>query len=258
MLVELTRIVREVGHALIELRNSGLVKGCWDGSQYKTLADLQAHKMLTERLKELAPDMPIVSEEDPASLSESFPDRYWLVDPIDGTASFAEGFSGYVTQVALVINNEPRLAAIYAPALDILYVAERGHGAFANGRKLYCDPNRVTGALIDNYPEPRGITRLAYDDLGFTFYIECGSISLKICKVAEGIADLFFKDVTVRNWDLAAPQVVLEEAGGVLMDISGREIDYSSGYEQTGIVAAQSKEVAMCLVSWYTHLGGVR
>lgn len=254
MLVELARIVQDVGSEITQMRNSGVVEGRWEGTQYKTLADLRAHNLLTERLKKLAPDTPIVSEEDPAPFSGSFPDRYWLIDPIDGTASFAEGFSGYVTQVALIVNNEPRLAAIYAPALDILYVAERGRGAFANGRELYCDPNQVTGALIDNYPEPRGITRLAYDALDFTSYIECGSISLKICKVAEGIADLFFKDITVHNWDLAAPQVVLEESTGVLMDISGHEIDYSSGYEQTGIVAARTKEIAMRLISWHTRL----
>jgi 3'-phosphoadenosine 5'-phosphosulfate (PAPS) 3'-phosphatase len=83
--------------------------------------------------------------------------------------------------------------------------------------------------------------------------MECGSISLKICKVAEQSADLFFKgrDVIIRDWDVAAPQVIIEEAGGFLTDINGNEIAYRGSYERTGVVAAASKETAMRLVSWY-------
>lgn len=252
MLSELSAIVRGVGCELIKCRDIGMVNGRWNGSQFKADADMLAHKELLRRLKLLDPRIPVISEEDPASFSRKNPYCYWLIDPIDGTASFAQGFPGFVTQVALIVQDSPYLAAVYAPVLDNLYLAKRGSGSFLNGRRLFSNPNQGMGTLIDNYPEPRGITLLAYNDLNFHRYMECGSISLKICKVAEGAADLFFKNIEVRSWDLAAPQVILEEAGGFLSDIYGQRIDYASNFEKRGVVAAPSEEIAMRLVSWYS------
>ena len=253
MLNELSRIVKDVGYKLVEWRNRGASKGRWNGSQFKTQADLLAHERLVESLMRLDSGIPVISEEDSRSLLKERPDCYWLIDPIDGTASFAQGFPGFVTQVGLVVRNNPYLAAVYAPVLDALYLAERDHGAFYNGNRLSCARNRKVKTLIDNYPEPRGVTLLAYNALNFSHYIECGSISLKICKVADGTADLFFKDIVVRDWDLAAPQVVLEEAGGFLTDIYGHKSNYTNSHEQTGVVAAPSEEIAMPLLSWYAN-----
>lgn len=251
MLIELSRIVKEVGGKLVEWRNSSASLGKWEGSQFKAQADLLAHEALVKELNLLAPDIPVISEEDSLSWSRNRPSRYWLIDPIDGTASFAHGYSGFVTQVALIKQESPYLAAVYAPALDALYLAERNRGAFLNGHRLHCALKSPTKTLIDNYPEPRGVTRLAYKALGFRHYIECGSISLKICKIADGSADLFFKNVIVRDWDLAAPQVILEEAGGLLTDIRGNHINYIGNYEQLGVVAAPEREMSKRLVSWY-------
>ena len=254
MIDDLSRIVKAVGHKLLEWRDRDITEGKWEGLQFKARADLMSHEMLVKELKHLAPEIPIISEEDSSSLLKEKPDRYWLIDPIDGTASFAQGYPGFVTQVALVVQNSPYLAVVYAPVSDALYLAERGHGAFLNGRRLYCSQDWEAKRLIDNYPEPHGVTLLAYKALNLSHYIECGSISLKICKIADGTADLFFKEVVVRDWDLAAPQVVLEEAGGFLTDIYGSKIVYVSGYEQAGVVAACSDTVAMRLVSWYADL----
>ena len=254
MIADLSEIVKVVGHKLLEWRDRDITGGRWEGSQFKARADLLSHEVLVNELKHLAPEIPIISEEDSLSLPEERPDRYWLIDPIDGTASFVQGYPGFVTQVALVVQNSPQLAAVYAPVSDALYVAERGYGAFLNGKRLHCIQDREARTLIDNYPEPRGVTLLAYKAFNLTRYIECGSISLKICKVADGTADLFFKEVVVRDWDLAAPQVILEEAGGVLTDIYGREVAYTGSYEQTGVVAARSSAMAMRLVSWYADL----
>ena len=254
MIADLSRIVKAVGHKLLEWRDRDITEGKWKGSQFKARADLMSHEILVKELKRLSPEIHIISEEDSSSLLEERPDRYWLIDPIDGTASFAQGYPGFVTQVALVVQNSPHLAAVYAPVSDALYLAERGCGAFLNGRRLQCIQNREAKTLIDNYPEPRGVTLLAYKALNLSHYIECGSISLKICQVADGTADLFFKEVVVRDWDLAAPQVVLEEAGGVLTDIYGHKIAYASSHEQAGVVAACSGAIATRLVSWYADL----
>jgi len=249
---QLAHIVQEVGASLLAWRAADIIDGHWDGAQFKARADKMAHQALSALLLKLAPRIPIISEEDTGSLVRERPSRYWLIDPIDGTASFVNGFQGYVTQVALIEDDAPSLAAIYAPDLKLLYTAERTKGAFLNEKRLQVTAadNELT-TLIDNYPEPRGTTLAAFNELPFKKYIECGSISLKICKVADGTANVFFKDVTIRDWDVAAPQLVLEEAGGMLREITGHAISYMGGYEHPGLVAAESIEVCRRIVSWY-------
>ncbi len=253
MLSELTDIVISVGEQLLKWRKSGLMGGHWEGSQFKAEADSLANEKLTARLAALAPGIPVISEERQESWVDERPERYWLIDPIDGTASFAHGYPGFVTQVALMVGHRPSLAAIFAPAIDCLYTAEQGKGAFLNGSKLMRSKT-MPNALIDNYPEPRGIALQAYMDFDFTHYIECGSISLKICKVADGTAGLFIKDVPVRDWDLAAPQLVLEESDGFLTDIHGHTIEYANGYEKTGLVAACHLGRIEQIVNWYVDI----
>lgn len=254
MINELSRIVREVGNLLCEWRNSKIFEGVWNGSQYKAKADQMAHNALSVRLRKACPTMDIVSEEDVDSYNRKRPERYWLIDPIDGTASFINGYHGFVTQIALMSRGRPVLSVVYAPLLDALYYAERGCGSFLNGERLHLSVTSDPKILIDNYPEPRGVAAVLYNDLHFMKYIECGSIALKICKVADGTADVFFKDVAVRDWDIAAPQLVLEEAGGVMKDNKGKVIIYDGDCEHSGIIAAVSDDACTRVISWYANL----
>ncbi len=244
MLEQLGGIVTSVGREILSWRGSRAAQGAWHGSQLKTEADLRAHAALTRELKRILPDIPVVSEEDGTSQSPARPPRYWLIDPIDGTASFSEGYPGYVTQVALIEDCQPRFGAIYAPALDLLYLAQRGKGATLNGKPLRIANNPRRRVLIDNTPEPRGAARVVFERLRCTGYLESGSISLKICRVAEGTADVFVKDITVRDWDIAPAHLVIGESGGILAGLHGAaEIPYAGGYERGGIVAATSAEL---------------
>ena len=237
--------LREVGAMLLTLRAKGTVNGTWDKTQLKTEADLIAEAMIIRRLRALTPDLPVVSEEDLCSHAVDRSTLYWLLDPIDGTASFCGGFDGFVTQIALMENYEPILGAVYAPALDVMYLAERNAGATANGSKLKLNWQGGGVILVDNYPEPRGIANLLFEQLPCAGYLESGSIGLKICQVADGKADIFVKDVTVRDWDLAPGHLILLEAGGVLTDLRSHRISYSGGLQQGGgLIAAASQDLA--------------
>lgn len=237
-------ILKEVGATLLAMRAKGLVKGIWHSSQLKSEADLIAERMILDRLRDLSPGLPIVSEEDQASHDVNRSARYWLVDPIDGTASFCGGYSGFVTQIALMEGAHPVLGAVYSPALDIMYLAEQGSGATANGTKLAVSLKEENIILIDNYPEPQGIAQFLYEKLPCTSYLESGSIGLKICQVADGQADLFVKDVEVKNWDLAPGHLIISEAGGVMVDLSGSNICYGRNLKQTnGFIATTSKKL---------------
>lgn len=233
------KAVVEVGELLRQWRGRAEVRdGVWEGSQFKARADAMAHRALSQRLTAIDGQIPVVSEEDPESLDRERPTRYWLIDPIDGTASYVHGFAGYVTQAALVIGERPEVSAVFAPEPATLYTAVRGRGAFRDGRRLppcgSVPPGH--GVLTDNTPEPRGIARRVYDRFGYGEYLESGSISLKLCLIAEGSAHLFVKDVPVRDWDVAAPALLLEEVGGLVTRLDGTSFSYRGTYEHTGLV----------------------
>ncbi|GAA1462723.1 inositol monophosphatase [Nocardiopsis exhalans] len=245
--------VVEVGALLREWRSDPAVRsGVWEGSQFKAEADAMAHRALSQRLTAIDAQIPVVSEEDPASLSRERPPRYWLIDPIDGTASYVHGFAGYVTQAALVIGESPEVAAVFAPESGVLYTAVRGQGARRDGVPLPGHPPTLAGhgVLTDNTPEPAGIARRVYDHFGYGEYLESGSISLKLCRIAEGAAHLFVKDVPVRDWDVAAPGLVLAETGGLVTRLDGAAFTYRGSFEHTGLVGAADPSTCRAVAHW--------
>ena len=256
MLNQLSAIVTEVGQLLLNWRADGMFEGVWEAPhKFKAVVDGMAHEALAERLNSISPLLPIISEEDITSHVNGRPPRYWLIDPLDGTASYAKGYDGFVTQVALMEHDKPVLSAIYAPVYNKLYTAELGHGAFVSGTKLSVCPN-TAAILIDNFPEPLDAVQDAFQSLGLKHYIELGSISFKICYVANGVADLFFKRVVLYNWDVAAPQLVLEEAGGILTDGRGIPISYRGDYWVSGLVACNTRETHDRYMDWNTQYYG--
>lgn len=251
MINKIKIIVQDIGEMLLVWQKEGILEGHWEGTQFKARVDLMAHNELESRLKKLDSNIPVLSEENLDSLCVNRPQLYWLIDPIDGTASFVQGFNGFVTQIALIEQQKPVISAIYAPALKSLYWAQRGEGAFCNENRLIIQTDIKLRTLIDNYPEPRGIARQVYDAFSFQYYVECGSISLKICKIADRSADLFIKNVQVCDWDFAAPQLVLEEAGGFLCYLDGDKPVYKGSYAHNGLIVCQSAENARKIVEWY-------
>lgn len=250
MIEPLENILKTVGAGL--LRWQGRAVGEWQGTQLKTEADREAHRALSSALTGLL-NVPVLSEEDPASHTDPRAGRYWLIDPIDGTASLAGGFSGFVTQAALMQNGEPVLAAVYAPALDRMYTAEKDGGAFCNGERIRVSQDERRLILTDNYPEPRATAAEMMKALSCTGYMESGSISLKILRVADGSADLFFKDVVVRDWDVGAPSLILKEAGGFFTTVDGNPYLFSGDLEKLGLIAARNRSLCQKTASILHH-----
>ena len=222
MLERLEHLVRKTGARIRGLKNTAALRGEWDGSQLKTEADLIAHHCFVEGIKAVDPALPVVSEENVDGQCVERPGRYFLIDPIDGTASLAGGFPGWTCQVALM-----------------------------NGGKLNLGENPAQCILIDNYPEPQGSAISVMEHLNCTGYLECGGISLKILRIADETADVFFKDVVVRDWDLAAPHLVLEEAGAVMRLINGSPMIYGGSFDKPGVVAARSLDTVETVVQWW-------
>ena len=250
LLGQVETILVSLGARLMALRESGLKPSTRQGAQVKSEADIIAHEFLVHELTKCWGDVPIVSEEDKSSHAARSTERYWLIDPIDGTASYCDGFDGFVTQAALMEAGRPVLGVVHGPALRLTYKAAIGVESTCNNAPIRISSRHTELALIDNYPEPRGIARRAYDALGFERYIESGSIALKICRVADGTADLFVKDVPVRDWDLAPAHLLLERAGGVLASFDGSPITYSGPVEKHGVLAASSQRMIDTVTAW--------
>lgn len=250
MLEQITELLHFVGAKMLSWRGKSFCDGHWEGAQLKTKADQESHRLISEGLFKLA-HYPCISEEDVGSHINERPSIYWLIDPIDGTASFCSGFDGFVTQVALMQDGRPILAVVHAPALGLTYTATEHGPALCNNTSIKtaaCGDSAII--LIDNYPEPRGFAQSLYEGMGCSGYVESGSIGLKICRIADGTADLFVKDILVRDWDLAPADLILARSGGELTTLEGEPVSYIGGFERKGLIAAANSALTKSVSTW--------
>jgi myo-inositol-1(or 4)-monophosphatase len=188
--------------------------------------DIAVNQLLKERLTALVPDAGWLSEEsedDPARLAVS---RLWIVDPIDGTRSFIAGRPDWTISVALVEGSRPVVAGLYAPVSEELFLAVAGGGATRNGTPIKVTPgDMIDGARIAG---PRGfLDRLATVVPALVVLPKIQSLALRLARVADGTLDAALASRTSRDWDLAAADLLVHEAGGALTTVGGAKVAYN-------------------------------
>jgi myo-inositol-1(or 4)-monophosphatase len=188
--------------------------------------DIAVNHLLKERLATLVPEAGWLSEEsedDPARLAAS---RLWIVDPIDGTRSFIAGRPDWTISVALVEGSRPVVAGLYAPVSEELFLAVAGAGATRNGTPIKATPgDMIDGARIAG---PRGfLDRLATVVPPFAVLPKIQSLALRLARVADGTLDAALAGRTSRDWDLAAADLLVHEAGGALTTVGGTKLAYN-------------------------------
>lgn len=237
-------LLRRVGDGIVEWQASSEMRILSDVHAYKTRADLEAHEEICKGLRRIDSSMPIISEEDQCR-EPGRPNRYWLVDPIDGTRSWREGYVGYATQVAYIKEGISMVGIVHAPEAKKTWIGVAGSGAKLNGRWLKKRKATQRKVIVDNYPEPYGVAKSLMSCLPGTGYVESGSIGVKCCLVADGTADLFVKDVTVRDWDIAPAMPVLEAVGGSVLCGNGENFQLNGSIEKTsGVIVASDWRLA--------------
>jgi 3'-phosphoadenosine 5'-phosphosulfate (PAPS) 3'-phosphatase len=227
--------VEAAGAALMIMRGQP-VAAKETGDQLKTAVDLAAEGWVLGYLRGLYPDDAFLAEEafEAGTLPWSAPNAFWTVDALDGTRSFVEGYDGFCVQVAYVCEGTPVVAAIHEPTAGATFVAAHGAGAYRRvlGQawcRLACKASPdwpKHPRFIDSTP-PGGAVGALRQRLGGTF-VECGSIGLKICRIAEDRADLFIKELRFKLWDVTPGDLVLREAGGKLGLWEGGTIPYGA------------------------------
>lgn len=210
---------------------------------FVTSADIAVQKFLEEKLVELIPNSAFFGEENSKSVSEA--EYLWIVDPIDGTVNFSRGISETAISVGLVHNNKPILGVIYMPDKNELYHAISGCGAFLNGEKIRVSERDFKNSLFctafslynKNYAEMCiDIMREVYHDS--VDVRRSGSCAMDICYLARGSCELFF-EFRVFPWDYCAGIVILREAGGIVTDLGGEDIQLD---RPCPIIAANTQE----------------
>ena len=214
-------IAERAGDAALKLYRSqdAWVEQKADGSPL-TEADMASERVIRTGLRELDPSIPYLSEEsEPSSYSERRAwDRFWLVDPLDGTKEFIKRTDEFTVNIALIEHGQPVLGVVVAPALDVTYYAARNQGAWKQGRgdapvailSRLADPDgpiRVVESA--SHPSPELETFL--DDFQVTERLKIGS-SLKFCLLAEGAADLYPRLGPTMEWDVAAGDCIFRHS----------------------------------------------
>ena len=209
--------------------------------KYNTSTDIE--KDLSEfyesRLRQII-DVPVLTEENSSPKVNSNISEFWLVDSIDGTLSYVNGFLSYVTQFAHICDGVAIYGLVYAPEYDDLYEGIFQFGAFKNGIKIQSDYRSEFTTIVDNTRTPNKIVKSLMDDFGIANYVMSGSIGLKLCLVADGQADLFVKLNSLEAWDVAPAALVLKEAGGFACNVDGSNFINEVGIKTKGILGARN------------------
>ncbi|MDH5180438.1 MAG: 3'(2'),5'-bisphosphate nucleotidase CysQ [Gammaproteobacteria bacterium] len=200
-----------------------------------TQADLEANEIIQNGLQKLTPDIPILSEEAhdiPFSERQQW-SLYWLVDPLDGTREFINRTDEFTVNIALIENGLPILGLVHAPELECCYFASRGQGAYkkAGGNK----PRRIqvkkkcrSPVIVAGSRAHRTVDFSRFlENIGDTEVLSMGS-ALKSCLVAEGKADVYARLGPTSEWDTAAAQCIVEEAGGLITDTNMERLRYNT------------------------------
>jgi 3'(2'), 5'-bisphosphate nucleotidase len=239
LLVPVLEIAKSAGRGIMSIYDRGAIGGgpgeietvLKDDSSPLTEADLLSHRIIAEACARLAPEIPLVSEEDPASLAHRSPvGRFWLIDPMDGTREFLARNGEFTVNIALIERGVPVLGVVGAPALGLLYWGGVGLGAFRE-RAGEVEPIGVAPRgpgpvrVVASRSHMNADTARFVAAIGEHELVRAGS-SLKFCRIAEGAADCYPRLAPTCEWDTAAAQAVLEAAGGRVCTLAGAPLRY--------------------------------
>ena len=231
LVMDLVDTFLNAGKISINLRKDGLIKHIKSDNTPVSNGDLEVNKIISKKLKELAPTIPIISEETSENKSNKNLKDFWLVDPIDGTYDYINNLDEFTINAGLILNRQPVAGLIYAPAkkrmfysygIDQAYELENGKEIKLDGSRNY-NKDRIKFVSYSNKIKPE--IQKIYDKLNVKEHKRMKS-SLKFCVVASGEFDGYVAEPRACEWDIAAGHAILKHSGGSVSDFENNEIFY--------------------------------
>ena len=235
LLPMLIMLCRSTGNRITEIYNGKFEIETKSDMTPVTCADIAAHCAISSGLNMITPEIPVLSEEEatiPFAERQKW-QRYWLIDPIDGTREFINRTGEFTINIALIENNQPILGVVYAPVIGVCYYGSRNHGSFKLIAGQEPQPLKVRHCTEDKVIVAKGRCGTPPEFLAYVAnlkpsqVIDIGS-SLKPCIIAEAGADIYPRFGPTSEWDTAAAQCILEEAGGFITDFNMQPLRYNT------------------------------
>ena len=238
----------EAGHLALQLREKGLVKKIKSDNTPVSNGDLEVNKFILNKISEVTPNIPIISEETSDNKNNLNLKNFWLIDPIDGTYDYINNLEEFTINAGLIINNKPVAGLINAPAKErMFYSYEKGNAyEFNKGKKInLCNmPLKKSENLkfISYSTKIKPEIQNIYDSLGVKENTRMKS-SLKFCVIAAREYDGYVAEPRAYEWDIAAGHAILEHAGGTVTDFEGNEILYGKKDLKNPSIILKSKNI---------------
>ena len=236
------------GKISLDLRDKGLIKKIKSDNTPVSNGDLEVNKIITQKLKEITPHLPIISEETSDNKSLNDLKDFWLVDPIDGTHDYINNLEEFTINAGLIINKNPAAGLIYAPSKKRMFYSYGENSAFeiVNGKtvELNCsknfDKNEIKFVSYSNKIKPE-IEKI-HKKFNVKKYVKMKS-SLKFCVIAAGEYDGYVAEPRACEWDIAAGHAILKHAGGIVTDFENKEIKYGKKNFKNPSLILKSKNI---------------
>ena len=244
--------VREAGGLALSLFRTELRNWTKGASSPVSEADIAVNDLLERRLRAATPDYGWLSEESADDERRLAKRLVWIVDPIDGTRGYLAGREDWCVSVALVEGASPVLGAVFAPASDEFFFAARGQGATRNDIPLVTTSGTVLDFARVAGPKPL-VERLKSSPGDVALHPRIASLALRLCRVAQGSLDAAFAGGQSRDWDLAAANLIVQEANGMMTALSGDAILYNRREVAHGVLVAAGCDRHASIVSHFRN-----
>lgn len=251
------KAAQHAGEEILKLYETTEFETKGDGSPV-TIADIRAHNIILEHLS--TTHIPVLSEESDG-VALPYPERIWIIDPLDGTKDFIQKNDDFCVMIGLIENGRPILGVIYIPVHHTLYYAEKGMGAF---KTFNGNTTRITSSTTPTTPlrciRSRNHFAPTMEKVAHTLhatYVPRGSMGIKGGVLIEDEGDYFFSQGKFGEWDVCAPEIIVKEAGGVVSDCNGNPLFYGTKDHRVehGIIYARTHCYSKVLAVVQQNLG---
>jgi 3'(2'), 5'-bisphosphate nucleotidase len=237
------------GEQSLKLRSKGLIETIKSDNTPVTNGDLEVNKIITNKIKKLTSEIPIVSEESSLNKENRSLNTFWLIDPIDGTYDYIHNKDEFTINAALIIDKKPELGIIYAPAKKRLFYTYGKNMSFEKTKNeekiLNCKKITKEGVVkaVSYSDNLKPIIQEFHKKFKVTEYNKMKS-SFKFCVIATGEFDLYIAEPRASEWDIAAGHAILQNAGGLVTDFDENEILYGKkDFKNPSLIIRRSKNL---------------